>query len=276
MFPHTIPSKLLQRQVKVTVVGAGGSGSQMLTGLAQLHHAMLSLGHPGGLDVTAVDGDVVSASNVGRQLFYICDIGRNKAEVLINRINVTMGTHWQAIDSMLTENQSIQSDIVIGCVDSRKARQIIKKAGSIYGGGYWLDLGNRQHDGQVILGEFESPRWSQDQGRVRLPHVGDLFPETCDPAMDGEDSGPSCSLAEALEKQSLFINRGVSLYALNLLFELFRYGGLSHHGVFVNLKTGRTNPLAVDPEAWKRFGYELPKPPEPQKKRASRAKKPKA
>ena len=125
MFPHTIPSKLLQRQVKVTVVGAGGSGSQMLTGLAQLHHAMLSLGHPGGLDVTAIDGDVVSASNVGRQLFYICDIGRNKAEVLINRINVTMGTHWQAIDSMLTENQSIQSDIVVGCVDSRKARQII-------------------------------------------------------------------------------------------------------------------------------------------------------
>lgn len=276
MFPHTIPSRLLQRQVSVTVVGAGGSGSQMLTGLAQLHQAMLSLGHPGGLHVTAIDGDEVSPSNIGRQLFYACDVGRNKAEVLINRINLTMGTQWKAIAGMLTENSSLQSDIVIGCVDSRKARKIINQAGSHYGGGYWLDLGNRQHDGQAILGEFRSTRWANDKERIRLPNVSDLFPETCDPAMDGEDSGPSCSLAEALEKQSLFINRGVSLYALNLLFELFRYGGLSHHGVFVNLKTGRTNPLAVDAEAWKRFGYGLPQQSGPKKKRAPRAKKPTA
>lgn len=92
---------------------------------------------------------------------------------------------------------------------------------------------------------------------VRLPTVADLFPETCDPSLEGEDTGPSCSLAEALEKQSLFVNRGVALYALNLLFELFRYGGLSHHGVFVNLKNARTSPLPIDPEAWKRFGYGL-------------------
>ncbi len=236
----------------------------------------MPLGPPGGLSVTAIDGDEVSPSNIGRQLFYACDIGRNKAEVLINRINLTMGTQWHAVAGMLTDMSSLQSDIVIGCVDTRKARSIINKAGCNYGGGYWLDLGNRQHDGQVILGQFERHGWQHEPERVRLPHVGDLFPEACNPALDGDDSGPSCSLAEALEKQSLFINRGVSLYALNLLFELFRYGGLSHHGAFVNLKTGRTNPLAVDPETWKRFGYELPKPPAPKKKRAPRAKKPKA
>jgi pyruvate/2-oxoglutarate dehydrogenase complex dihydrolipoamide dehydrogenase (E3) component len=49
---HQLVPELLTREVRVTVIGAGGSGSQMLMGLAQLHTAMIALGHPGGLDVT--------------------------------------------------------------------------------------------------------------------------------------------------------------------------------------------------------------------------------
>jgi PRTRC genetic system ThiF family protein len=92
----------------------------------------------------------------------------------------------------------------------------------------------------------------------RLPHAGDLLPEIVDESQEAEDDTPSCSLADALDKQSLFVNRGVSLYALNLLWELFRYGQIAYHGVFVNLKNARTTPLPVDPAAWSRFGY--PKP----------------
>ena len=266
MFPHTIPGRLLNGPVQVVVVGAGGSGSQILTGLAQLDHAMKSLGHPGGLAVKAVDDDVVSPSNVGRQMFYPSDVGQNKADVLINRINMAMGTNWGSIPMKVTKESSIRADLVIGCVDTRKAREAILHAGIKGGATYWLDLGNRQHDGQVILGEFPTREKVKDASR--LPTVADLFPETCDPSQEGDDSGPSCSLAEALEKQSLFVNRGVALYALNMLFELFRYGGLSHHGVFVNLKTARTSPLPVDPEAWKRFGYGV-KPKRTRKKKTT-------
>lgn len=262
---HLLDSRLLQRPVTVSVIGAGGTGSQMLMGLAQLHHAMVSLGHPGGLAVEVIDGDEVSPSNVGRQMFYPSDVGQKKALVLVNRINVAMGTRWSAKCSMLESQDTLRADIVIGCVDTREARKTIKEAGEVGRAGYWLDAGNRQHDGQVILGEFINP--AKDTGRIRLPNIADLYPETCDPELDGEDSGPSCSLAEALEKQSLFINRGVSLYALNLLFELFRYGGLDHHGVFLNLKNGRSSSLAVDPEAWARFGYKVRKPRKPRAKK---------
>ena len=267
MFPHTLPGRLLEKTINVTVVGAGGSGSQMLTGLAQLHHAMLALGHPGGLSVTVIDDDTVSPSNVGRQMFYPSDIGTFKCEVLVNRINIAMGCNWKSTVGRVNRVTPLSGDIVIGCVDTRAARDAINQAtqrGRVH---YWLDLGNGVNHGQTILGEVLHA--GSDKNRVRLPTVADLYPETCDPSQDSADDGPSCSLAEALEKQSLFINRGVSLYALTMLFELFRYGGLSYSAVFVNLKTARTSPLTIDPEGWKtRFGYVTGPTKKPRKSKA--------
>ena len=53
-------------RISVALIGLGGNGGQMLTGLAKLHQAMIALGHPAGLHVTAFDNDLVSESNVGR------------------------------------------------------------------------------------------------------------------------------------------------------------------------------------------------------------------
>ncbi|WP_341744781.1 PRTRC system ThiF family protein [Azonexus hydrophilus] len=252
MEKFNLPSQFLNRAVKIAVIGAGGTGSQLITGLAQLHHAMIALGHPGGLSVRVIDDDIVSHANVGRQMFYPPDVGKPKAEILVNRVNMAMGTQWKAEVQRLTADECLYGvDLVVGCVDSRSARKAIKECAEQSNIPLWLDMGNRQHDGQVILGEV-----NRRGGNKRLPNIADLFPETCDPSQESGGDGPSCSLAEALEKQSLFVNRGVVLYALNMLFELFRYGSLSYHGVFVNLKTARTTPLAIDPVAWEsRFGF---------------------
>lgn len=258
---HYLDSSLLQRPVRVTVVGAGGTGSTMLMGLAQLHLAMRALGHPGGLDVTVFDGDTVSQSNIGRQMFYPSDVGQFKAIVLVNRINLSLGVDWKAKVAMLDEGSRVECDLVIGCVDTRKARKAIASAAASNSGEvYWLDIGNRLDDGQVILGQLQR-RYKPDRYKPRLPHVLDLFPEAGNEELDGGDDIPSCSLADALERQSLFINRGVSLYALNMLSELFRMGKLNYHGVFVNLKAARTSPLLIDESAWKRFGYKVKKKP---------------
>jgi len=69
METHTIHSELLRRRVRVLVVGCGGTGSAMAAGLPYLHSAMLAAGHPGGLDVTLMDGDTVSPTNCVRQAF---------------------------------------------------------------------------------------------------------------------------------------------------------------------------------------------------------------
>ena len=54
--------------VTVFVIGAGGTGSQVITNLARMSMALQALGHP-GLHVTVFDPDTVSQANIGRQLF---------------------------------------------------------------------------------------------------------------------------------------------------------------------------------------------------------------
>lgn len=248
-FVHRIPAAMTARAWQVAVVGAGGTGSALLPNLARLHHAMLELGHPGGIDCTVYDDDTVSETNVGRQGFYPVDVGQHKATLIVNRLNNLMGTRWDAQTRRIGSGDRFVCDLVIGCVDTRAARKAILGAMQRGTGGYYLDCGNESDSGQVILGQVRG------KSAERLPHVGDLYPELLDPKGDKSDVAPSCSMADALQKQSLVINQAIAVQAYNLLWTLFRTGTLQYHGAFVNLTTGRTSALPMDPVAWERFGY---------------------
>ncbi|CAN7794350.1 PRTRC system ThiF family protein [Paraburkholderia hospita] len=264
---HEIPAHMVQRPWRVVVVGAGGTGSAVLPALARLHHAMIELGHPGGIECVVYDDDTVSPTNVGRQGFYPNDVGSYKASLIVNRLNMLMGTNWRAVTQRLNGRSALFNvDLVIGCVDTRAARKaILDTIGET--AAYYLDCGNDTDRGQVVLGQT-MPRAKRKTSPARLPHVGELFPDLVDPSKDADDDTPSCSMAEALRKQSLVINSAIAVQAFNLLWTLFRTRSLKYSGVFVNLATGRTNPIPIDPVAWARFGYEAPAP----KKRKTRRK----
>jgi PRTRC genetic system ThiF family protein len=262
---HNVPAGMMSHAWRVVVVGAGGTGSAVLPALARLHHAMLELGHPGGIGCTVYDDDRVSSTNVGRQGFYPNDVGEYKAALLVNRLNMLMGTDWRACTKRVDSASNFHAtDLVIGCVDTRAARRHILNA-LTYGRGYYMDCGNDSDTGQVILGQAPAV------GPARLPNVGDLFPEMVDPRGDDVDDVPSCSMADALRKQSLVINQAVAVQAFNLLWTMFRTGRVPYSGVFVNLATGRTNPIPLDPAAWARFGYEAPKPKEPKARKGRKS-----
>lgn len=259
MKKHLLPSALLTKQVKILLVGAGGTGSRMLEKLVCLHRAIKALGHPYGFDVTVIDPDTVSPANIGRQTFYAGDVGAFKCDVLVNRANMALDdVSWSAIPAKLDTTVSLSGfDIVIGAVDNRSARLgMLRGLESVMSGTrYWLDLGNRKGDGQCILGQVTSNRKTKDEV-LRLPHVGELYPELIDPAFEDADDAPSCSLAEALAKQSLLINPTLADFAANMLWQLFTQGGVDNHGVFVNLDRMAVTPLSVDVEVWKRFGVD--------------------
>lgn len=89
-------------RVTVNLVGAGGTGSQVLSALARMDYALYKLGHP-GLYVRVYDDDVVTDANIGRQLFRGADIGQNKANVLVTRINTFFGVDWEAVQERYGE-----------------------------------------------------------------------------------------------------------------------------------------------------------------------------
>src|SRR6059036_1919901 len=149
---HTLNPELLRRSVRVLVIGCGGSGSAIASGLPYLHQAMLVAGHPGGLHVTIMDGDIISPANCIRQPFCSAEIGLAKSVVMVSRLNLFWGLNWTAVAENLTSQADVSDfDIVIGCVDTRVARHLIqeKVQGLRSRVAYWLDLGNSADRGNL-------------------------------------------------------------------------------------------------------------------------------
>ncbi len=190
-------------------------------------------------------------------------------------------------------------DILISCVDTAAARRELHKAfwanrTSIYRQPeYWLDCGNLATVGQVVLGqpgrekedtwprnqEFDPDKalWKgqrrkqidgpdpartvyyEDKRYIRLPCVTELFPDLMDEGFD-ETNEPNCSMVDALKKQSLFVNRTVSAYALDLLWELIREGSVDNQGVYFNLRTRTAQPVPL--KVWPVSGKRMKEKPQ--------------
>lgn len=258
---HVIHRSLLDKRVQVHLVGVGGNGAQMASCLARLDIAMKELGHPYGVHVTAFDADRVSEANVGRQIYSRADVGRLKAVVTIHRLNQFYGLDWDAVpqryESYLADRYSrLDANLVISCVDTRSARRVIhaqlfeRESDCVY----WMDLGNREADAQVVLGEPPTQNRRGRENAHRLPCVTELFPDLLD-VMVPDDNQPSCSVRMSLASQGLFINDLVVRYASHLLYEIFSKGRIAQHGVLLNLETKRCGPIDVNPATWARFGY---------------------
>lgn len=236
--------------VNVTLVGCGGTGSSMLDELFRMHMLLLRLDHP-GLCVEVWDPDEVSEANIGRQRFWPADVGYNKAELLVNRYNSFGGTNWTAKGETFCHKMcaELSSDLLLTCVDRPEVRAKIGKAGSKKGSKscLWLDTGNDDSSGQVILGHLAGRK----SGKNALPNVFDLYPSLVN---QKSSARPSCSTEEALRRQDFGINQRVAGEASGLLWQLLRHGKLDRHGSFVYQQHGEVLPLAIGEETWKAFG----------------------
>lgn len=109
-----------------------------------------------------------------------------------------------------------------------------------------MDLGNSRQTGQVILSTINNvkqPPSDQYQTIETLPFMTEMFKDILQNADD--DDTPSCSLAEALTKQDLFINSTLANMGASLIWQMFREGMLFNRGFSLNLQDFRTQPLKV-------------------------------
>lgn len=246
--------------INVNVIGAGGTGSKVLTALMEMNHSLIELGHA-GLCVRLWDDDIVTSANLGRQRFAECEVGLYKSVTLINRVNRFMGTNWKAEtvkfekDNLGKLPKNVEASIYISCVDSVKSRFDIADILNLVNNNryqrdapkYWMDFGNSQYTGQVILstvGAVKQPNSEKYETVASLPFVTDEFEDLLIHSQEQDDT-PSCSLAEALEKQDLFINSALAQMGCSLLWNLFRYGMTENRGFFLNLKNFNSHPLKI-------------------------------
>lgn len=260
---HIVDNELLQPRnpVKVNLIGAGGTGSHVLTALARLNYMLHELGHP-GIAVTVFDDDVIETKNRLRMLFMAADVGLPKSVVLINRVNRFFGTDWKAVterfdnDFVDSNKEAALATLTISCVDSVKSRFSIaailkeRRQQAAYARDcpkYWLDYGNSRHSGQAILatvGEIGQPEPKKFETAASLPMVTDEFPDLL-AAGEETDNGYNCSASAALLEQDLFINTPLAYLGVEILKKMFREGMLFDRGFFINLNDYRTQPLKV-------------------------------
>jgi PRTRC genetic system ThiF family protein len=241
-------------RVSIRLIGCGGTGSHLATGLGVLARELIDCGKP--CDLAFIDGDRVEAKNVGRQLFSAGDVGRYKAEVLARRVGAAYNLPALAVSRHVTTAAELAPKssewdtlhLVIGAVDNPAARAHLAGAVKEARGRLWaLDAGNENHSGQVIVGNTADAkllRAAVGLGMLdRLPSPYLVSPDLV-AVPKAVKRAASCAEAAAEGSQGLMVNRMMAAWALAMLHDLL-LGALNYFAVWVNLETGgvRTWPL---------------------------------
>lgn len=240
-------------RVSITLVGCGGTGSHIATGLATLALALAER----NLHTTMlfVDPDRVEPKNVGRQLFAPADVGQPKAQVLAARLQAAFGLavgaslRWiDEADTFLYPDRRALN-IVIGAVDNPGARFLIAKAVRKADGRlWWLDTGNENHSGQIALGNIADARDLNNAtslglvDRLPAPHL--VYPDLIATPKKKKPAA-NCADDVAAGEQGLMVNRLIAAWALSMLND-FLLGQLRYFALDVDLGWGGVRARAID------------------------------
>jgi len=225
--------------INIDLIGVGGTGSYVLQGLAKLSlvHKELVINSQ-GINVNVYDPDVISHSNTVRQLYNDNEIGESKAMTIVSNINRNYGFDWNAFEEKYDVKKIKDTQVIILCPDNMIVRRKVydyishKIKGQLINHGegvYIIDFGNSYDYGQVYVSYIPGKNVKKD-----IPQYG--FPKNYLETKEDLNE-PSCSIAEAISKQKLFMNPLLASHGLNLLDELLTKEQMTHKGIYVSLET---------------------------------------
>ena len=240
-------------RVTVTVVGCGGTGSYLVQRLVRL------AGHARQMNVevklTLVDPDMVEPKNLWRQLFVESEVGQPKARALATRYSRAFGLPVRFfVEKVGANNLRIEPrtlNVVVGCVDNAKARQVIDKiVRQEKGRLWWLDCGNGDQHGQVVIGNLD-----MDTAEISplgycsgLPLPSVRLPELVERERKRGRRGRACA-DDALENiQGLMVNETVASFAAHYLYRLIISRDLDTWATYVNLQAGNARSEYIYPD----------------------------
>ena len=235
----------------VTLVGCGGTGGFVAEGLCRM------LAHQ--VDLILVDHDRVEERNLLRQNFYPGEVGRFKSQALAERL----ATHYRrAVGWTVTPfgesyrryypPEVARSPIVVGCVDNAQAREGIAQTLANYSSRWWVDAGNGENWGQVLIGNSQRDglRWAFREAEgvcYRLPLPTLQHPELLSPPPAEEVRPLSCAELLDTGDQDPTINQAMASLVLQVVRRLFR-GDCPWMALYLDLALGTLNPVLATPE----------------------------
>jgi len=163
-FGHPFVAEL--RSLRVAVVGAGGTGSSVITLLSRA----------GVGELVIIDGDNLERSNLNRvRGARASDVGRNKAEILKGFVDsLGLSVRTEAIDSFvdlspLAIDALATCDVVFGCTDDQIGREVLNAALYVYAQAY-IDVG--------LGGQVSEDAGGRPYLRYHFGRVSTILPET--------------------------------------------------------------------------------------------------
>lgn len=201
---YKLDAQFTRGHYSVTVVGCGGTGAFVAESLCRLL--------PGNATLLLVDHDLIEEENLTRQNFYHDELGEHKSEVLAIRLCRRFQRPVAYSTLPVSAAEIPLPGIVIGCLDNGPARTAIaQKRGMMcapYGYvSWWVDAGNGENFGQVLIGNDAYGRGGFDEEKgicfalpiptVQRPDLLAQIPPAAPACAEIPEQGPTINQAMA-------------------------------------------------------------------------------
>jgi len=237
---YKLDNRFTQDRFAVSVVGCGGTGSFVAEGLCHLlpDNAVLAL----------IDHDRVEERNLVRQNFTRQDLGKFKSEALALRLSQRYKRPIAYANLPVSMADIKLPGLIIGCVDNGPARRAIASIKGMiptYGcQSWWIDAGNGDNYGQVLIGNCCNGAWFDGDTCLALPLPTIQRPELLSQAPQGH----SCA---DIDDQGPTINRAMASIVIEVVRRIIN-GTCRWIQLYLDLEAGTLYPVMVSIETVQR------------------------
>lgn len=195
----------------IIVVGCGGIGGNYIKELGRYLYENEARER---CNILLVDGDLVEESNISRQPFLPCDVGRKKAEVMAEIMGEAFDVSCKYFPEYLDNDYQLREfdkqnyqTILVGAVDNHACRRVMHNYFEKSISCFYLDAANEYSVGEVVAAMKMS-------GETLYPDRTYYYPELLtDTSLPRSEE--SCQQINIVQPQHLVTN----LVAANLLLK---------------------------------------------------------